>query len=425
MLSALKNFGVTFLISSLLFGVIAYFATGLVTNTMGEILDEDTSLDNIINNSEEIIDPEENISGDVIVSDEKVPEGDSFTFLVAVNDHRPDLYNDYKPDASYMYNTDWTVVSPTETIGCLSTEYREKALSSLVLVHINKESREFVYTYFSPSIRVYTTGGYITLSEIYEQYGIDRIAEHIYAMTGLNAKYKLLINGYDLDELYSLLGGVMVNVGSDIYSDGTYNTMRYETTVEHIEADGSEWTEHKANTYLVGKGEVALTSDNIYTLLSTKEHNSSELSIKEAYTVEILQKYLTYLANIEESKLKIILSQLIMNESEWGNIEGLELAPVEEETEVWQPEPETEETEEEKDTPKWVADTYEPDGAVITTDFTMNEFEDIYELICAVTYFENKTVSYPVTYYAADKDSGEYFDANINSGISLYMDYRK
>ena len=45
MLSALKNFGVTFLISALLFGIIAYFATGLVTNTVGQMLDdEDASL---------------------------------------------------------------------------------------------------------------------------------------------------------------------------------------------------------------------------------------------------------------------------------------------------------------------------------------------------------------------------------------------
>ena len=51
MLSALKNFGVTFLISALLFGIIAYFATGLVTNTVGQMLDdEDASLDNIIKN---------------------------------------------------------------------------------------------------------------------------------------------------------------------------------------------------------------------------------------------------------------------------------------------------------------------------------------------------------------------------------------
>ena len=49
MLSALKNFGVTFLISALLFGVIAYFATLFVSNTVNSILDDEKNeLDEII-----------------------------------------------------------------------------------------------------------------------------------------------------------------------------------------------------------------------------------------------------------------------------------------------------------------------------------------------------------------------------------------
>ena len=43
MLSALKNFGVTFLISALLFGVIAYFATLFVSSTVNSILDDESN----------------------------------------------------------------------------------------------------------------------------------------------------------------------------------------------------------------------------------------------------------------------------------------------------------------------------------------------------------------------------------------------
>ncbi len=423
MLSALKNFGVTFIISAVFFGIIAYFATGLVTNTVGDILDdENASLDNIINN-EEVTPPDEIEPGIGNVTDEKIPMGESFNFLIAVNDYRPDIYNDYTPDVSYMYNTDWAAVSPTETIGCLSSDYREKGLASIVLVRIDKEKREVVYSYFSPDIRVYTTGGYRTLSEVYEQYGIDRITEHIYALTGLDIKYSLLINGYDIDDMYALLGGVTANVGSDIYTDGVYNTMQYETTIEHTEADGTKWTEHKPNTYLVGKGDVVLNADNMYTILSAKEHSSAELSVKESYTIEILRKYLTYLANLEEKQLRIVLSQLIMRESEWGNIEGLDYTAAETTPENVI----TSENEwnEEETSQKWVRETYEPDGAVVSTNYTMNDFDSVYEMIGAVTYFENKTVTYPVTYHSAKDDESEYFEANINSGISLYMDYRK
>jgi anionic cell wall polymer biosynthesis LytR-Cps2A-Psr (LCP) family protein len=429
MLSALKNFGVTFLISAILFGIIAYFATGLVTNTVGQILDEeDSSLNNIINNEDAASADETEPDNSVVETNEKVPEGESFNFLVAVNDYRPDLYTDYTPDISYMYNTDWTSISPTETIGCLSTDYREINLSTIVLVRIDKEKREFVYTYFPSDTRVYTSSGYHTLSEVYNLYGIDRISEYVSAMTGLEIKYNVLINGYDLDEIYSLLGSVSVNIGSDIYTDGTYNTMQYETTIEHVEADGSKWTEHKPNTYLIGKGDVAVTEDNLYTLVSTMEHSASELSLKEAYSIEMLSKYLNYLAGLEESKLKIVMAQLIMNESEWGNIEGLETtAPETEapETEAQSYETATAETEEEDKSSRWIQDTFEPEGAMVSTNFTLNDFDSIYEMLCAVTYFENKTVSYPMTYYAADEDTSEYFDADTNSGISLFMDYRK
>ena len=39
MLSAMKNFGVTFVVSLLIFSVIAIFATRFVTGTMTDILD--------------------------------------------------------------------------------------------------------------------------------------------------------------------------------------------------------------------------------------------------------------------------------------------------------------------------------------------------------------------------------------------------
>lgn len=223
--------------------------------------------------------------------------------------------------------------------------------------------------------------------------------------------------------MYALLGGVTANVGSDIYTDGVYNTMQYETTIEHTEADGTKWTEHKPNTYLVGKGDVVLNADNMYTILSAKEHSSAELSVKESYTIEILRKYLTYLANLEEKQLRIVLSQFIMRESEWGNIEGLDYTAAETTPENVI----TSENEwnEEETSQKWVRETYEPDGAVVSTNYTMNDFDSVYEMIGAVTYFENKTVTYPVTYHSAKDDESEYFEANINSGISLYMDYRK
>lgn len=430
MLSAFKNFGVTFLISAVLFGIVAYFATGLVTNTVGEMLDDENDELNEIMQGEDVSQIGETEKTAQTNPNEKIPEGESFNFLVAVTDARPDFYTDYQPDVNYMYNTDWYSVSPEETIGCLSADYRKVNLASVVLVRIDKNKREFVYTYFSPKTRVYTSTGYRTFSEVYNLYGIDRLTEYVYSMTGLDIKYKFLINGYDLDELYELLGGVTVNLEKDIYSDGTYNTMQYETSVNHTEADGSEWTEHIPNTYLLGKGETALTADNIYTVISAQENSAADYTAKEAYIIEMLQKYLTYLAGLDEKQLKITAAQLITHESEWRNIDGLVLPEETEPAETDAPgtdwESQNGEPEGELDpSSRWTRDTYEPEGPILRTNYTMNDFDSIYELLCAVTYFENKTITYPCAYYAATEDSDDYFDADVNSGIALFMDYRK
>ncbi len=443
MLSALKNFAVTFLLSALIFGVIAYFATGLVTNTVGEMIDkENDEFDKIIS-GEELSDGSDET--DKYPTDEKVPEGESFNFLVAVTDARPDLYEDYQPSVEFMYNTAWGAIQPKDTFGALSTDYRKVNLTSIVAVRIDKETREFLYTYYSPEIRVYTSTGYHSLSEVYELYGIDRIAEHIYAMSGLKIKYKVVVNGYNLEEMYTLLENVelvpaetdqttdngevtaaleltseiKLVLEKDIYFDGKQHTMQYETVIKYKDDSGQEVVEHKPNTYVLGKGEHTLNSENIYAIITSVEHSSSELAIKESLVVGVLQKYLNLIASMDEEGFKTALAHLMFKESEWDNIAG---SGVESEAETGgdgETEPEDGGTR-----PTWIREAYEPDDAIIQTNFTLNEFDDIYEMLCAVKYFVNRTVTYPMSYVSATEDEAEYFEADITSGIQLFMDYR-
>ena len=94
MLSALKNFGVTFLISALLFGVIAYFATLFVSNTVNSILDDESNELNDIISSEGSLPEETDAPADTPSEPEKdLPEGESFDFLLVTTDYRPDLYD--------------------------------------------------------------------------------------------------------------------------------------------------------------------------------------------------------------------------------------------------------------------------------------------------------------------------------------------
>lgn len=434
MLSAFKNFGVTFLIASLLFGIIAYFTTGFVTGTVKGILeDEQTELDEIMQsgddgNTTDTLTPEAGENDDII------PEGESFNFLILTTDYRPDLYDTYAPSLDTMYNTDWYSVSPEETVGLISGEYRDVNLSAITLVRIDKEKRQVVYSSFTPETRVYTTTGYHSLSEVYNLYGKTTVADYIHAITGLKFKYTMLVNGYNFDELIDLLGPVTVNLPRDIYFDGTQPTMQYETTAEHIGSDGYPWTEHIPNAWLMSAGENTLNAENFYNMTSVIEHSMADFEAKSAYTVEILQKYLTQIAGMDKDARKILLAQLITNEEEWANIEGLDL-PEEPETEaetellpwevpVEETEPEETEPEEFDPTSRWKTELFEPDTPIAETDYTMNDYDTISEMLDAAAIFEPVVITYPYIYRAAS-DSGEaYFEADTAAGLELFLPYR-
>ena len=140
MLSAFKNFGVTFLISLAIFGVIAYFATGFVTGTVTDILqNEHDKLSEIIQNNDPVSDETEDISDNPDVTPEKEILGESFNFLIVTTDYRPDAFADYLPAQEDIKLGRLNQTKPTDYFGYLSSEYRVTNVTSIVAVRIDKE----------------------------------------------------------------------------------------------------------------------------------------------------------------------------------------------------------------------------------------------------------------------------------------------
>lgn len=476
MLSALKNFGVTFLIAALLFGFLAYFAIGFVTSTMNSLMsDEENQLTEIMQNEDG-----QQLAGDETVpgqtqdpADSARPEGESFNFVVITTDYRPDLYDNYKPTLEHMYQTDWYSVSSSDTRGCLSGEYREAKASSIVLVRVDREDGQYTYTYFSPETQVYTTTGHHTLGEVYGLYGRQTVVDHLHAMTGLNIRYTLVLNAYNFDEFIEICGVPTISITKDIYQDTALNyTTQFETTVEHIGTDGYPWEEHIPNTLILAAGEIELTAENFGILNSVAERNTADAAAKEAWTTEILKVFLAEIGSRED--LKPLLAQLITNKSEWGNIEGLNYT--EPEPEVTEPEegtegetavevPGTEEPEpdapsedepynpwedtgggssdagtgeegavevpEEETEPEetinciWLLPLSEPEGPILETNYTMNDFDAVSGLLAAAGDFENIIVSYPGRFVEAKEGTDPYFDPDLEAGLKKFFEYRK
>lgn len=484
MLSALKNFGVTFLIAALLFGIMAYFAIGFVTSTMNSIMsDEENELTEIMQNedTQNLVNAETESAQTQKPDKEAIP-GESFNFVVITTDYRPDLYDNYKPTLEHMYQTDWYSVPSSDTRGCLAGEYREPRASSIVLVRADKEAKEFTYTSFSPETQVYTTSGHHTLGEVYSLYGKQAIADHLHAMTGLKIKYTLLINAYNFDEFLEICGAPKITLAKDIYQDAdAAYTMQFETTKENIGTDGYPWTEHIPNTLVLPAGEVELTAETIEILNSVAVQTAADAAAKETWTVDIVKAFLTAVGGRED--LKPLLAQLITNKSEWGNIEGLNYtepepeitAPESAEGETIAPEnpegevpgtdapaedepynpwedadgesaetvpaegedmdpaavseegEEGEETEETEETINriWLLPLGEPESPILETNYTMNDFEAVGALLAAADDFENITVSYPGRFMEAKEDSAPYFNPDLNAGLEKFQQYRK
>ena len=481
MLSAFKNFGVTFLIAALLFGILAYFAIGFVTGTMNSIMsDEENELTEIMQNedSQNLVNAETDPAQTQKPDSEAIP-GESFNFVVITTDYRPDLYDNYKPTLEHMYGTDWYSVSSSDTRGCLSGEYREAKASSVVLVRADKEAKQYTYTSFSTEMQVYTTSGYHPLGEVYGLYGRQAIADHLHAMTGLQIKYTLLLNAYNYDEFIEICGTPKITLAKDIYrnADMVY-TLQLETTKENIGTDGYPWTEHIPNTLVLPAGEIELTAENFEILNSVQVLNASDAAAKETWTVDSVKAFVAALGSRED--LKPLLAQLITNKSEWGNIEGLNYtepepepepevaepeaaegeadvpentegevsgadAPSEDEpynpwedtgggsgdadgetpaAEGEEPAAETEE-EEEKINRIWLLPLGEPEGPVLETNYTMNDFETVGALLAAAADFENITVSYPGRFVEAKDDSAPYFNPDLDAGLKKFQQYRK
>ncbi|MCR5683571.1 MAG: hypothetical protein K6G29_14090 [Clostridiales bacterium] len=471
MLSALKNFGVTFLISALIFGIIAYFATLFVSRTVNDILEDDHgSLDEITAAETETV-PAETTPPDDTTPEEPLPDGETFNLLLVTTDYRPDLYNDYAPDAEAIQKAASGLESAVPTLGILSVDFREVNATSIVLLRVDRERRQFVYTYFTPEMTVYTPSGYRTLSEITTVYGMGSLAEYINAMTGLKIHYSMLIDGYHFDELASILGSVTVNLPRDIYSDGREITFEYDTKVQRVGEDGWPWTESVPNQWLMGIGDNTIDGDALWTLSLAAEHTEADRDAKQSYTLSIVKAYLTAIASLDEAAAHRVMEQLLTAESGWSQYSWyvppvietpVEIAEPGEEGEtpeepeeaeapaeaVTEPDPdlpfditpvggeatqtaepseegeEPEETKAESKGPIWVLPLGEPDKAVLETGFTMTDFENTYELLKAVNTFATVNVTYPCTYIPAADNRAEVFDVKLRDGLELFAQWR-
>ncbi|MBP3377109.1 MAG: hypothetical protein J6L96_00015 [Clostridia bacterium] len=234
-MSALKNFGITFLISSIVFGIVAYFVTGLFTSTVDGILDDPNELlgqlltEAVEVTTEEIKEPDDDLLE---------IEGDSYTVLITVTDRNDNLYEYYPKTEEELK------AIPTDdkkSQGLLSKEYKNVKTKAIILMQVSKETGEYrfipipsVMEIHFPMIRKH--GDYVPVEDIMYMYDEEFYVNKIEAITGISPDYTVLVNITEFDDIFKETGDITCHIKDDIYTDGkTYFTMTKDEFKEYEE----------------------------------------------------------------------------------------------------------------------------------------------------------------------------------------------
>ena len=301
MLSATKNFFLTFLIALVIFAMIAYMLVGLVLNNLLGVTDEVTETP-----EDTVADPENNDPGSIGI--QFADTGESFNILLIGTDYRPSEFTDYDPEMLerlYGIVQEEVTVAPTPSDiapkpgsvvsdkeyqspdgiiaddgslifsgGFYTVDYRIIETDALVLLRADKEREQFTITVFPTDAYVDMNGRYFKLSEIYGRYGLDVLIDKIYAMTGVTIDHHAVISMTDFPQLVDTLGGITYNVTSD---------MKYIDYAGGINID-------------LKKGAQRLDGQGVLDLLMFDNYTDGGSRTKT--TVEVVKKFITTFVSI-------------------------------------------------------------------------------------------------------------------------------
>lgn len=370
MLSAFKNFFITFLIAAIVFGSAAYFVTGFLTNTITSIFDKESSeLEGILtpSDSDKPSEPSDTATDTPVGEDpEDVLLGESFNMLFIVTDYQPDLFGDYFPDEETLDELE--EATDQNEIGYLGAHYRRPRAVATVLLRADKERKEFTYTVFSAATRISTSVGDYSLGEIYDLYGHDYIVDIVAARTGLPIDYYLMVNVTELYDIVNEMGNFSLYLTQDLYYNGLIST-----SVKPLpdQEDSLPLLYEIGTNTIDGSGAIAL-------MMWEDASSAAAMAERNTLLVNVLTAIVDKLTTLSQAEFTAFYDSITEQE-------------------------------------------------LIRTNFTTKDLVSRIDLIYAhgSDAFTVKTVDYPGRYVAATETDDAYFSANTSTGIALFKNYRR
>ena len=208
MLRSLRNFMITFVISALLFTIIAYTGSAILVECMGPMFGI-TSLQNGDS------DKGDNNSDGSVGSGNTENATDTFSMLVINTNYKPSeasTFNAY--DVARFPHNEKNVSLTVDSIGSKKIE-----ATDFIIIRGNSQRNEYTYTYLPPSLTVTVKGMDMTLNDIYRNLGVTFLTQKISAITGFKFDFYSVYDLEDISYIIEYVGGVQYNVPVDIKID--------------------------------------------------------------------------------------------------------------------------------------------------------------------------------------------------------------
>ncbi len=236
MLSGLRNFALTFLISAVIFGLLAWAIVGFVVDMMQETIptgDNKPVTDGFSDTTDTQPGDTTPSVGTDDTSDttdgEPVDEiiGDTFTMLLVGTDYQPEIFDDYD------YEEKW------EGEGFPDKRNRKWGADMIILLRVDKEDRQFVFCPIPRNTRVLVNGSHMQLGDTLSERGIDFLCGMVSGLTGLNIDYYVRVDVGSIATAIDVLGTVEFEIPEDmVYSDPVQN-LEIDLSAGKTELDGA------------------------------------------------------------------------------------------------------------------------------------------------------------------------------------------
>ncbi len=299
MLSALRNFLLTFAIAALIFGIIAYAVSGFIVETTNNIGVKDDNAETL--DIDVLASPADTsvTDSEASVPDTADIEGESFNVLFIGSDYRKSLKS--------LYNLE----STTNSDQYFAERDLKPQIDFLMIMKVDKENCRFVLCYVPTNIRVIKDGAYTEIRELYAGNNEQEIKSYVEANTGVNIDYYLNLSIDSFEHFVSTvidrLNGFSYSAPCDIVIEDTF-AEKYSIDTYKIE---------------IKKNDKINTAEEALALLRFKDYSSSKLS-RESVSLSFMQAMLeAYTKNRQGIDVyKSLLSFIINNNYGNTNITG-------------------------------------------------------------------------------------------------------